>query len=124
MSYEEAAFIEPLSVGIHACRRANITLGDTVLITGCGPIGLVSLLVARAMGASKVLMTDMNGERLKKALECGASETIKVTREQTPEQIAALVEKKLGGKPNITIECTGAESCIQVFDFYTCIKNY
>lgn len=72
MSYEEAAFIEPLSVGIHACRRANITLGDTVLITGCGPIGLVSLLVARAMGASKVLMTDMNGERLEKALECGA----------------------------------------------------
>jgi L-iditol 2-dehydrogenase len=113
MSYEEAAFIEPLSVGIHACRRANITLGDTVLITGCGPIGLVSLLVARAMGASKVLMTDMNGERLKKALECGASETIQVTREQTPEQIAALVEEKLGGKPNITIECTGAESCIQ-----------
>ena len=42
------------------------------------------------------------------------SETIQVTREQTPEQIAELVEEKLGGKPNITIECTGAESCIQV----------
>ena len=43
------------------------------------------------------------------------SETIQVTREQTPEQIAEMVEEKLGGKPNITIECTGAESCIQVF---------
>lgn len=42
------------------------------------------------------------------------SETIQVTREQTPEQIAEMVEEKLGGKPNITIECTGAESCIQV----------
>ena len=37
-----------------------------------------------------------------------------MTREQTPEQIAEMVEEKLGGKPNITIECTGAESCIQV----------
>merc|ERR1712021_97590 len=59
MTYEEAAFIEPLSVGIHACRRAGVTLGHTILITGCGPIGLVSLLAAKAMGASRVVMTDM-----------------------------------------------------------------
>ena len=66
MTYEEAAFIEPLSVGIHACRRAGVTLGHTILITGCGPIGLVSLLSAKAMGASKVIMTDMIEKRTAK----------------------------------------------------------
>merc|ERR1712021_254480 len=67
MTYEEAAFIEPLSVGIHACRRAGVTLGHTILITGCGPIGLVSLLAAKAMGASRVVMTDMIERRTDKA---------------------------------------------------------
>lgn len=81
MTYEEAAFIEPLSVGIHACRRAGITLGHTILITGCGPIGLVSLLAAKTMGASKVVMTDMIKKRTDKALECGADDVILVTKE-------------------------------------------
>lgn len=49
--------LEPLSVGVHACRRAGVTLGSTVLICGAGPIGLVNLLVAKAMGASKVCIT-------------------------------------------------------------------
>jgi len=57
VTYEEGALIEPLSVGIHACRRAEVTLGHNVLICGAGPIGLVSLLVAKAMGASKVVIT-------------------------------------------------------------------
>ena len=57
VTYEEGALIEPLSVGIHACRRAGVTLGHTVLVCGAGPIGLVTLLVAKAMGASKVVVT-------------------------------------------------------------------
>ena len=57
VTYEEGALIEPLSVGIHACRRAEVTLGHTVLVCGAGPIGLVSLLVAKAMGASQVIVT-------------------------------------------------------------------
>jgi len=114
MTYEEAAFIEPLSVGIHACRRAGVTLGHTILITGCGPIGLVSLLSAKAMGASRIVMTDMIKQRTDKALECGADDVILVTRDMTPQQIAKLAEEKLGCMPDITIECTGAEPCIQV----------
>lgn len=57
MSLEEGALLEPLSVGVHACRRAGVSLGDTVLICGAGPIGLVNLLVAKSMGASKVIIT-------------------------------------------------------------------
>ena len=57
VSLEEGALLEPLSVGVHACRRAGVTLGNTILICGAGPIGLVNLLVAKTMGASKVIMT-------------------------------------------------------------------
>lgn len=57
MSLEEGALLEPLAVGVHACKRANIGIGSKVLILGAGPIGLVCLLVAKAMGASIVAIT-------------------------------------------------------------------
>lgn len=57
VSLEEGAILEPLSVGVHACRRANVTVGSLVLVLGAGPIGLVSLLAAKAFGASKVIIT-------------------------------------------------------------------
>jgi L-iditol 2-dehydrogenase len=49
--------MEPLSVGVHACKRANVRFGDVVLISGAGPIGLVTLLAAKAMGATKAIIT-------------------------------------------------------------------
>jgi len=57
MSLEEGALLEPLSVGVHACKRAEIGINSKVLILGAGPIGLVTLLVAKAMGANKVVIT-------------------------------------------------------------------
>ncbi len=56
--------MEPLSVGVHACRRAQVSLGKTVLVCGAGPIGLVNLLTASAMGASEVVVTDISASRL------------------------------------------------------------
>ena len=57
MSFEEGVLVEPLSCGVHACKRANIGIGSNVLILGAGPIGLVNLLVAKAMGASQIVIT-------------------------------------------------------------------
>ena len=57
VSFEEGALLEPLSVGVHACRRAGVSLGHKVLICGAGPIGLVNLLTAKAMGAAEVIIT-------------------------------------------------------------------
>lgn len=57
MTMEEGALLEPLSVGVHACRRAGVTVGSSVLILGAGPIGLVTLITAKAMGATNVLIT-------------------------------------------------------------------
>ncbi len=64
MSLEEGALMEPLAVGVHACRRAGVAFGKTVLVCGAGPIGLVNLLAARAMGASEVVVTDIAPNRL------------------------------------------------------------
>ena len=59
MTLEEGALLEPLSVGVHACRRAGVTLGSYVLITGAGPIGLATLIAAKAMEASKICITGL-----------------------------------------------------------------
>lgn len=70
---------EPLSVGVHACRRANIGPEKNVLVMGAGPIGLVTLLAARAFGASRIVIADVDDHRLSVAKELGADEIIKVS---------------------------------------------
>ena len=56
VSFEEGALVEPLSVAVHACKRADVKIGSEIVIFGAGPIGLATLLVAQSMGASKVLI--------------------------------------------------------------------
>lgn len=76
VSLEEGAMCEPLSVGVHACRRANIGPETKVLIMGAGPIGLVTMLAARAFGAPKIVMVDIDDCRLSFAKVLGADGTI------------------------------------------------
>ena len=57
VSPDEGALLEPLSVGVYSVRRAGLTAGDTVLICGAGPIGLVTLLAAKAFAMSHVCIT-------------------------------------------------------------------
>ncbi|XP_042893351.1 sorbitol dehydrogenase-like [Penaeus japonicus] len=118
VTLEEGAILEPLSVGVHACRRAGVTLGSTVLVCGAGPIGLVNLLTAKAMGATKVCITDIAENRLKMAKEMGADHTILVSSGDA-EALAKEVEKVMGGMPDITIECSGAEPSIRLGIFAT-----
>ena len=73
LSLDEAALIEPLSVGIHACRRGNLTAGQSVFIAGAGPIGLTSLAAAKAFGATEVFISDVRPHRLEVAKQMGAT---------------------------------------------------
>lgn len=111
VTFEEGALIEPLSVGIHACRRAAVTLGSNVFICGAGPIGLVTLLIAKVMGAAQVVISDISAPRLEKAKELGADFTIQI-KSESPKEVADLVKKTLGCMPEITVECTGVETSI------------
>jgi L-iditol 2-dehydrogenase len=58
MTYEQGALLEPLSVGIWGCKRANLTAGDHVLVSGAGPVGLLAASVAHAFGAASVTVVD------------------------------------------------------------------
>ena len=73
ISDEAAALIEPLSVGIWACKRADIRPGSSVLIAGAGPIGVILAQTARAFGATKIYITDVADDRRAFALEHGAT---------------------------------------------------
>jgi len=120
VSYEEGAFCEPLSVGVHACRRAGVTIGSRVLITGAGPIGLVSMMAAKAMGADTTIITDISQSRLDFAKKMGATYTVLAASD--PQQTAQQITETLGSMPNISIECSGAEPSIQT-TFYATISG-
>jgi L-iditol 2-dehydrogenase len=107
MTFEEGALLEPLSVGVHACRRGEVRAGSHVLITGAGPIGLVLLLVARASGATKIIVTDMMEGRLEVAKKMGADAVFKADDPDVVNKIKAVTE-------NITqsFECSGASSAL------------
>ena len=64
VSYDEAAVTEPLACVLNAQRILNVQKGDTVLVMGAGPIGCLHVRVARALGAAKVFLADINGGRL------------------------------------------------------------
>jgi L-iditol 2-dehydrogenase len=105
VSYEEGAMCEPLSVGIHAVRRAGIGLGDSVLITGAGPIGLVTLMAARAAGATMTIVTDLQPGRLQLARELGATVSVDIRSHDAQAIVRDLTAAR---GVDATIECTGA----------------
>lgn len=70
---------EPLSVGVHACRRANVGPETNILVLGAGPIGLVTLLAARAFGAPRIVIVDVDDYRLSVAKKLGADDIVKVS---------------------------------------------
>ena len=67
MSWEEGALVEPTAVAVYACERGEVTAGDSVLVTGAGPIGMLAMLSAKAFGATKIFLSDVNETRLKLA---------------------------------------------------------
>ncbi len=78
VSLAEAAFAEPFAVTLHALSRAGSLLGKRVLITGCGPIGALCVIAARAHGAREITVTDVVDAPLVYARTVGADRTINV----------------------------------------------
>ena len=100
LSDDAAALLEPLSVGLWACRKAEVTAGSRVLITGAGPVGLVAAQCALALGASDVTVTDVNGHRLQLARDLGAT---------TPVDSGTTSLADSGLEPDVLLECSGRE---------------
>ncbi|XP_018339709.1 PREDICTED: sorbitol dehydrogenase-like [Trachymyrmex septentrionalis] len=114
VSLEEGALLEPLSVGVHACKRGEVGISSKVLILGAGPIGLVTLLVAKAMGAKKIVITDILQSRLNIAKKLGADVTYLVQKDRSEEDTVADIHAIFEGEPNRTIDASGAQSSIRL----------
>ncbi|XP_022738603.1 sorbitol dehydrogenase isoform X5 [Durio zibethinus] len=108
VSLEEGAMCEPLSVGVHACRRANIGPETNVLVMGAGPIGLVTMLAARAFGAPRIVIVDVNDNRLSVAKDLGADEVVKVSTnmQDIPEEVERIC-KAMGAGVDVSFDCAG-----------------
>jgi L-idonate 5-dehydrogenase len=101
----EAAMAEPLSVVLHAAKQAGDLMGKRVLITGCGPIGLLAVIVAKQAGAVEIIATDITAFTLAKALEVGADQAINAT---TP--LAQYEADK--GHFDVLFECSGVAAAL------------
>jgi L-iditol 2-dehydrogenase len=102
--YEEAAITEPLACVLHGVEEAKVKLGDTVVIIGAGPIGMLHLLTVKAVGAEKAIIIDLIDERLDFAEKLGADETVNAEKTNVVEEIKQLTH---GYGADIVIEAIG-----------------
>jgi L-idonate 5-dehydrogenase len=108
LSAGEAAMAEPLAVCLHATRRAGPLLGKSVLVTGCGPIGVLCILAARRAGADLVVATDLSAFTLAMARQAGADRVINMATES-----AVLAEFGADkGSFDVLFECSGAAAAL------------
>lgn len=105
VSFEEGALVEPTAVSFYAVRESKLKAGDSVVIFGAGPIGLLTLLSVKAAGAAKIIVVDLSEERLEKAKELGATTVINGMRDDIVETILELTN----GGVSVAYECAGAQ---------------
>ena len=106
---QHAAFTEPLSCSLHAVERAGITFEDTVVVAGCGPIGLGMIAGARAKNPMHVVALDMQQERLELAKGCGADMTVNIAEQDAVAMIKGLTG---GYGADVYLEGTGHPSAV------------
>ncbi|KIC46700.1 phosphoesterase [Ruegeria sp. ANG-S4] len=104
----EAAMAEPLSVVLHAAKQAGDLMGKRVLVTGCGPIGLLAVLVARQAGAIEIVATDITPFTLAMAKKAGADIAINVA--ETSSALSEFSEDK--GHFDAMFECSGVAAAL------------
>ena len=109
ISYEEGAFIEPLACVVRGFRIAEMKPEQSILVLGSGIAGLLQIKLAKAMGARKIIATDINANRLKIAKKFGADITI-----NAKENISKNVKKNnKGNLADLVILCAGVPSAVK-----------
>lgn len=108
LSAAEAAMAEPLAVVLHATRRAGELLGRRVLVTGCGPIGVLAIIAARRAGAAEIVATDLSAFTLAAARAAGAD--VVVDMKERPDGLVDYGADK--GTFDVLYECSGAADAL------------
>jgi len=104
VSFAEGAMVEPLAVGMHAATKARITPGDIAVVTGAGPIGMVTALSALAGGCSQVIITDVQQPKLDLVATLGAITPVNVAEQKLVDVVDGLTG---GWGADIVFECSG-----------------
>lgn len=123
MDLEEGAMVEPVAVAVAIAMTAKLRAHQSVVVMGCGPIGILCQAVAKAYGAAMVVGVDVIQSRLALAKSYGADEVYSPRRK--PEEVGAMEHAEavaaqmkqdlgLGNGADVVLECSGAESCIQL----------
>lgn len=114
MSLQEGALIEPTAVGVHIVRQARVQPGQSVVVMGAGPVGLLCGAVAKAYGASTVVSVDIVPEKLAFAKSFCATHTY-LSQRVSAEENAANIKKacELPDGADVVIDASGAEPSIQ-----------
>ncbi|AXP80032.1 Putative L-galactonate oxidoreductase [Mariniflexile rhizosphaerae] len=109
LSYEEMAIVEPLAIGAHAIRRANVLKGETIAVVGCGPIGIGLMKLAQIKGA-EVIALDVDEARLEFVKnEIGLKHVVKVS-ETAVEEISKITQ---GDMATAVFDCTGNKRALE-----------
>ncbi len=110
MTLDQAAMVEPTAVAVHALERAGMVLnGANVLVLGAGPIGNLTAQAAKALGAAKVMITDIVDYKLRKARECGIDLAVHSGREEMDK----VITHNFGAaRADLIMECVGVQHTI------------
>jgi (R,R)-butanediol dehydrogenase/meso-butanediol dehydrogenase/diacetyl reductase len=90
LTLQDGALVEPMAVAVQAVKDSGVELGDTVAVFGAGPIGLLTIIAAKASGASKIIVLDLSDNRLEKAKELGATHVINSGKEEPVQAVRAI----------------------------------
>ncbi len=107
MPHETAAMLEPFGIAVHACLAGSGVAGQSVLVNGCGPIGLMTVAAAKALGALSVIACDVNPLRLEAAARMGADRTANAAEDELPGAVADVTR---GAGVDVGLEYSGSEA--------------
>jgi D-xylulose reductase len=129
MDMEQGAMVEPVACAVQMTKVGNVHANHTVVVFGCGPIGVLCQAVSKAYAAKKVIGVDVSQGRLDFAKTFGADEVFLPPKKPSDvksnmawsETLAKMIKEKfdLGEGADVVIEASGAESCIQTGIYVT-----
>jgi (R,R)-butanediol dehydrogenase/meso-butanediol dehydrogenase/diacetyl reductase len=108
VTYEQGAILEPTASVVHAVER-SVRSGDSVLITGAGPIGQLATLVSAAAGASEIFVSEPNQARREQAQRLGVTAVFDPTRVDVAKEV---IDRTWGIGVDATIECSGSQPAL------------
>jgi L-iditol 2-dehydrogenase len=111
VTFEQGAFVEPVSIAVHAVNITRMSLGDTAVVVGSGMIGLLVVQVLKAAGCSRIFTVDLDQTRLDQSLQLGADEGLLSNK----VDVAAEIRKRTNGRgADISFEVVGISPTVKL----------